>query len=101
MSLEMTHDEEDVARSLSPRQSVIDELFQLLATLSTQLKSAIELSSSLQAQRGAAQNTISVLESKVSSLESLVQQSQLSSPLGPERAPPHPNSLTQMLNDWK
>jgi hypothetical protein len=100
MSLGMTHDEEDIARSSSPRQSVIDELFQRLTSLSTQLESAIELSSSLQAQHAAAQSTISVLESKVSSLESLVQQSQASPP--PPAAPPHPDSLiTQMLNDWK
>lgn len=98
MSLGMTHDEEDIARSSSPRQSVIDELFQRLTSLSTQLESAIELSSSLQAQHAVAQSTISVLESKVSSLESLVQQSQVP----PPPAPPHPDSLiTQMLNDWK
>jgi hypothetical protein len=98
MSLGMTHDEEDIARSSSPRQSVIDELFQRLTSLSTQLESAIELSSSLQAQHAAAQSTISVLESKVSSLESLVQQSQAP----PPPAPPHPDSLiTQMLEDWK
>jgi hypothetical protein len=98
MSLGMAHDEEDIARSSSPRQSVIDELFQRLTSLSTQLESAIELSSSLQAQHAAAQSTISVLESKVSSLESLVQQSQAP----PPPAPPHPDSLiTQMLEDWK
>ncbi|KIM79867.1 hypothetical protein PILCRDRAFT_823052 [Piloderma croceum F 1598] len=101
MSLGMTHDEEDIARSSSPRQSVIDELFQRLTTLSSQLESAIELSSSLQAQHAAAQSTISVLESKVSSLESLVQQSQVSPPPAAEPAPPHPDTLTQMLNDWK
>jgi uncharacterized phage infection (PIP) family protein YhgE len=99
-SLGMTHslDEEDIARSSSPKQSVIDKLFQRLTTLSTQLESAIELSSSLQAQHAAAQSTISVLDSKVSSLESLVQQSQ--APPAAEPAP-HPDSLTQMLNDWK
>lgn len=69
MSLGITYslDEEDMAPSSSPRQSVIDEPFQRLATLSTQLESAIELSSSLQAQHATAQSTISVLESKVSS----------------------------------
>jgi hypothetical protein len=43
MSLGMTHslDEEDMAPSSSPRQSVIDELFQRLVTLSTQLESAM------------------------------------------------------------
>jgi len=98
----MTHslDEEDIAPSSGPQQSVIDELFQRLSTLSTQLESAIELSSSLQAQHAAAQSTISVLESKVSSLESLVQQSQAPPPPAAEPAP-HPDSLTQMLNDWK
>ncbi|KIM71735.1 hypothetical protein PILCRDRAFT_811064 [Piloderma croceum F 1598] len=54
---------------------------------------SIELSLSLETQHAAAQSTISDLESKVSSLESLVKQSQAP-------AAPQPDSLTQTLNDW-
>ncbi|KIM72918.1 hypothetical protein PILCRDRAFT_15718 [Piloderma croceum F 1598] len=94
----MTHslDEDGMARSLSPKQSVIDKLFQRLTTLSIQLESAIELSSSLQSRHAAAQSTISVLKSKVSSFESLAQQFQ-----APSLPTPHLDSLTQVLNDWK
>jgi hypothetical protein len=61
--LGITQDEEDIAQFSSPRQFVIDELFQRLTTLSIKLESAIEFSSSLQVQHAAAQSTISVLES--------------------------------------
>jgi hypothetical protein len=49
--------------------TVIDTLLERLTTLSNQLESAVELSSSLQAQHAAAQCTILVFEEKVSSLE--------------------------------
>jgi hypothetical protein len=62
---------------------------------SHQLESAIELPWSLQAQ-----HAISILESKISSLESLVQQSQASPLPAAEPAPPHADSLTKMLN-WE
>jgi len=94
MSLGMTHDE-DMPRSSSssrPSSSVMDELFQCLASLSNQLESAIELSSLLQAQHAAAQSMISVLECKVSSLESLVHNPKLPSllPSPPYQHQHHP-----------
>lgn len=115
MGLGMTHipmeDDEEPRRRSSPRSySVIDQLFERLTALSTQLESAVELSSTLQAQHTAAQSTISALESKVTALEGLVQaQSQPSSPIEatpppPEPTPPpppQPDSLTQVLNEWK
>jgi len=60
MSLWMSHLSEDDNRRLnSPKPPlVIDELSQSLTTLSNQLESAVELSSSLPAQHAAAQNTI-------------------------------------------
>lgn len=60
-----------------PAPPVSDELVQRLTTLSVQLESALELSRSLQQQHSTAQSTISLLESKVTSLESLVQATQL------------------------
>ncbi|KAK7018571.1 glycosyltransferase family 69 protein [Favolaschia claudopus] len=52
--------------------STIDELTSRLATLSTQLESALTMSSTLQAQHAAAQSTIVALEDKVKRLEGLV-----------------------------
>jgi chromosome segregation ATPase len=49
----------------------VDQLFERLTTLSARLKSAVEVSSSLQAQHTAAQSTISALESRLDSLETL------------------------------
>jgi hypothetical protein len=60
--------------------TVIEQLFERLNSLSSQLESAVELSSSLQAQHAAAQGTISALESKVTVLESLVASSPQSGP---------------------
>ena len=59
-----------------------DQVFERLTTLSSQLESAVELSSTLQDQHAAAQSTISALESKVIALE-------------------EPDSVTQALNEWK
>ncbi|KAF8170657.1 hypothetical protein K438DRAFT_206023 [Mycena galopus ATCC 62051] len=50
----------------------INELTDRLATLSTQLESALAMSSTLQAQHAAAQGTIVALEDKVKRLEGLV-----------------------------
>jgi len=67
MSLGMTHlpleDDEDPRRGSSPlrSQTVIDQLFERLASLSNQLESVVELSSLLQAQHTPAQTTISAL----------------------------------------
>jgi hypothetical protein len=78
----------------------VDELTQRLNTLSSQLESALALSSTLQAQHTAA---ISALESKVLALKSLLQSSQPQPPLSPvvEAVPPPSETLTQMLNEWK
>ncbi|OSX56096.1 hypothetical protein POSPLADRAFT_1062972 [Postia placenta MAD-698-R-SB12] len=51
---------------------VPNNISERLMTLSKQLESALELSRSLEAQHSVAQSTISLLESKVASLESLV-----------------------------
>ncbi|KAJ7233501.1 hypothetical protein B0H12DRAFT_1058711 [Mycena haematopus] len=56
----------------SPSGPTIDELTNRLATLSTQLESALAMSSTLQAQHAAAQGTIVALEEKVKNLEGLV-----------------------------
>ena len=118
MGLGMTHlpleDDEDPHRESSPSRlpSVIDQLFERLTILSNQLESVVELSGSLQAQHAAAQSTISTLESKVITLEGLVKSSPspiestcstLAEPAVslPPSPPLWPNSLTQMLNEWK
>jgi hypothetical protein len=71
--------------------------------LLNQLKSAIELSSLLQVQHTAAQNTISALKSKVISLETLVKSQAAAATLTPltEPKPPSSKSLTQILFNWK
>ena len=56
--------------------TVSDELAQRLTTLSAQLESALELSRTLQQQHSTAQITISLLESKVATLETLVEATQ-------------------------
>jgi hypothetical protein len=68
-SLRMKHslDEENIARSSSARQSIIDELFRRLMALSTQLESVIELSSSLRAQHAVAHKVPSLSLNSVSS----------------------------------
>lgn len=58
--------------SSSSSSGALDELTQRLSALSNQLESALELSSTLQAQHAAAQGTIKVLEEKVERLEGLV-----------------------------
>jgi hypothetical protein len=115
-------------RSLSPESrekspSVIDELTTRLSTLSDQLESALVLSSTLQAQHAAAQDTITALEGKVSALESLVHATQAqtaaqglahdqtvreaaaAAAAAAVAAIPSKDdtreSFTQMLNEWK
>ncbi|KAH9918701.1 uncharacterized protein BXZ73DRAFT_52796 [Epithele typhae] len=56
--------------------AIPDELTDRLNALAKQLEMALELSRSLEAQHATAQSTISVLESKVASLENLVQDTQ-------------------------
>lgn len=86
-----------------PRPSTaVDELTQHLNMLSSQLESALALSSTLQVQHTAAQTTISTLKSKVLTLKSLIQSTQ-QPPLPPviKAMPPLSKTLTQMLNEWK
>ncbi|KAL1941564.1 hypothetical protein VTO73DRAFT_7003 [Trametes versicolor] len=68
------------ARSRSPQPTaapaIPDELTERLNALAKQLEMALELSRSLEAQHASAQSTISALEAKVVSLESLVQDTQ-------------------------
>lgn len=68
------------ARSRSPQPpaapAIPDELTERLNALAKQLEMALELSRSLEAQHASAQSTISALEAKVVSLESLVQDTQ-------------------------
>jgi hypothetical protein len=98
-SLGMTHeDDEDPCRWSSPwPYSVIDQVFERLTKLSSQLESAVELSSMLQAQHAAVQSTIYALELKVTALEELVHaQSQASCPFEPQPEPAQlPNNPTQ------
>ena len=65
-------DDDQPRQQPSPPNTVIKQLFKRLTTLPSQLRSAVELSSSLQAQ-----NAIAALESEVSSLETLVRTSQV------------------------
>ncbi|OSD07875.1 hypothetical protein PYCCODRAFT_1357554 [Trametes coccinea BRFM310] len=121
------------ARSRSPEASappaIPDELTERLNALAKQLEMALELSRSLEAQHASAQSTISVLEAKVQSLETLVQvtqtqvqeQSEVTGRLAQEveavrAAPQEPSvpaavveeartqereSLTAMFTEWK
>jgi hypothetical protein len=90
--------------------TVTGELFERLVSFSTQLESAVELSSSLDARHATAQSTIDALESKVTSLESLIKTSRTAFPFPPPPPSPpsphpkqqqHPDSLTQTLTHWK
>ena len=106
-------DEDDKARSRSrspsPPPSTASHGAQLssedinirLATLSSQLESALELSRSLQAQHATAQNTISFLEAKVNALESLVHTSQVQAQSHVVEATQDRASLITLVNEWK
>lgn len=96
---------------------VLDELAERLSALSGRIDSAVEFNNSLQAQHAATQTTISLLQSKIVTLEEMVQatQSQLQQQnaaqeaaqaeiLKAVREPPRDEereSLTAMLNEWK
>ena len=99
MGLGMTHEAHEEPRRWSGPwpYSVIDQVFERITTLSSQLKSAVDLSSTLQAQHVAAQSTLSALESKVTALEELVHaQSQASCPVEPQPDLAQlPNNTTQ------
>ncbi|KAI0254610.1 hypothetical protein BJV78DRAFT_1338898 [Lactifluus subvellereus] len=100
-------DEDDKARSRSrspapqsaPPSS--EDINLRLAALSNQLESALELSRTLQAQHVAAQNTISFLEAKVNTLESLVHTSQAQVQSHVAEATQERASLTSLVNEWK
>ncbi|KAF9218840.1 hypothetical protein BS17DRAFT_790524 [Gyrodon lividus] len=111
-------------RSPSPlRQShdaasaAIDELAERLSVLSGRIDTAVEYNNSLQTQHTAAQTTISLLQSKIATLEELVQATQwqlqqqsatqeaaqaeiLKAVREPARDTER-ESLTAMLNEWK
>ncbi|KAH9965219.1 hypothetical protein BC827DRAFT_1183018 [Russula dissimulans] len=105
-------DEDDKARSRSRSPSPplptaqaappsSEDINLRLLALSSQLESALELSRSLQAQHATAQNTISCLEAKVNSLESLVQTSQVQAQSQVAEATQERASLTTLVNEWK
>jgi len=111
-------DEDDHPRSKS-RSHVPEDIIHRLETLSGQLESALELSRSLQAQQVTAQNTINLLELRVTELQQLVQATQtkvedqheahqaaIKEAIESVRIPEHERekereSLTEMINEWK
>lgn len=126
----MVEDDEDSpdtkrkCRSSSPLQqphdiasAAIDGLAERLSALSGRIDTAVEFNNSLQAQHTAAQTAISHLQSKIVTLEELVQatQSQLLQQNSAQEAAqaeilkavrepardPERESLTAMLNEWK
>ncbi|KAH9918687.1 uncharacterized protein B0H18DRAFT_1086818 [Fomitopsis serialis] len=106
-----------------PTAAIPDELMERLNTLSKQLETALEFSRSLEAQHTMAQSTIQMLESKVTSLESLVHETQsqvqtqaetteqLAEAVKAVEMPPQGpspssddrdrESLTEIVNEWK
>jgi hypothetical protein len=106
-------DEDDKARSRSRSpspppstasqgaQPSSEDINLRLATLSSQLESALELSRSLQAQHTTAQSTISFLEAKVNALESLVHTSQVQAQSHVAEATQERASLITVVNEWK
>jgi hypothetical protein len=102
-----------------PRSHIPEDIIHRLDTLSTQLESALELSRSLQAQQATAQNTIQLLELKVTELQQLVQTTQvkvddqheahqaaIKEAIESVRVPDQERekereTLTEMINEWK
>ena len=111
-------DDDDHHRS-KPRSHIPDDIIRRLETLSSQLESALELSRSLQAQQASAQNTIQLLEHKVTELQQLVHATQtkvddqheahqaaIKEAIESVRVPEQERekereSLTEMINEWK
>jgi len=105
------------ARDHDVPSAALDELAERLSALSCRIDTAVEFNASLQAQHSAAQTTISLLQSKISVLEDMVQATQLqlqqqsaaqeaaqAEILKAVREPPRDTereSLTEMLNEWK
>jgi hypothetical protein len=110
-------DEEEHRSKL--RSHVPEDIIHRLETLSSQLESALELSRSLQAQQVTAQNTIHLLELRVTELQQLVQATQTkvedqhdahqvaikeaieSVRIPEEERENERESLTEMINEWK
>jgi len=111
-------DDEDHHRS-KPRSHIPEDIMHRLDTLSSQLESALELSRSLQAQQASAQNTIQLLELRVTELQQLVQATQtkvddqheahqaaIKEAIESVRVPEQERekereTLTEMINEWK
>ena len=111
-------DDDDHHRS-KPRSHIPEDIIHRLETLSSQLESALELSRSLQVQQATAQNTIQLLELKVTELQQLVQTTQtkvndqhevhraaINEAIESMRIPEQERekereSLTEMINEWK
>ena len=110
---------EDDHQRAKQRSHVPEDIIHRLETLSSQLESALELSRSLQAQQVTAQNTIQLLELKVTELQQLVQATQTkvndqheaqqaaikeaieSVRIPEEERENERESLTEMINEWK
>ena len=110
---------EDDRHHSKPRSHTPEDIIHRLETLSGQLKSALELSRSLQAQQASAQNTRQLLELKVTELQQLIQATQtkvndqheshqaaikeaIESACAPEQErEKERESLTEMINEWK
>ena len=102
-----------------PRSHIPEDIIHRIETLSSQLESALELSRSLQVQQVTAQNTIQLLELKVTELQQLVQTTQtkvndqhdvhraaINEAIESMRIPEQERekereSLTEMINEWK
>ena len=111
-------DDDDHYQS-KPGSQILDDIIRRLETLSSQLESALELSRSLQAQQASAQNTIQLLEHKVTELQQLVHATQtkvddqheahqaaIKEAIESVRIPDQERekereSLTEMINEWK
>jgi hypothetical protein len=111
------HRSPPLRQSHDTASAAIDELVERLSALSGRIDTAVEFNTCLQAQHTAAQTTISLLQSKIATLEELVQATQLqlqqqnaaqeaaqAEILKAAREPPGDSereSLTTMLNEWK
>ena len=67
------NDDNDNDHRSKPRSHILEDIIHHLETLSSQLESALEPSRSLRVQQATAQNTIQLLELKVTELQQLVQ----------------------------
>ena len=111
--------DDDEHRRSKSTSHIPEDIIHRLETLSSQLESALELSRSLQVQQVSAQNTIQLLENKVTELQQLVQATQtkvddqheahqaaIKEAMESVRVPEEERekereSLTEMINEWK